>query len=72
MHSDAKDGPPADRGKDHISPGEIFKTMLNAGSQVVQTIKEHPVATAVVLGTVAIGATILTGGAAAPALALVF
>jgi hypothetical protein len=45
---------------------------MDAGHGVVQTIREHPVATGAIVGTVAIGATILTGGAAAPALAFVF
>jgi len=63
--------PGGDRGKDHIRPGDVGKLLVTAGQGVVQTIRDHPVATGVVVGTVAIGATILTGGAAAPALALI-
>jgi len=64
--------PGGDRGKDHIRPGDVGKLLMDAGHGVVQTIREHPVATGAIVGTVAIGATILTGGAAAPALAFVF
>jgi hypothetical protein len=60
-----------DRGKEHIRPGGVGKLLVDAGHGVVQTIREHPVATGVVVGAVAIGATIATGGAAAPALALI-
>jgi hypothetical protein len=63
--------PGGDRGKEHIRPGDMGKLLVTAGQGVVQTIRDYPVATGVVVGTVAIGATILTGGAAAPALALI-
>ena len=62
--------PGGDKGKEHIRPGEVGKLLVTAGQGAVQTIRDHPVATGVVVGTVALGATILTGGAAGPALAL--
>ena len=44
--------PGGDRGKDHFRPGEVIKKALQgAGSKIVQTVREHPVATAVVVGT---------------------
>ena len=41
-------------------------------SKAAQSVREHPVVTTAVVGALLIGATIATGGAAAPALAAVF
>ena len=63
--------PGGDRGE-HKRPGDVsFKVLQDAASRAVQTVRAHPVAAAVTIGTIAVAATILTGGAAAPALALV-
>jgi RHS repeat-associated protein len=69
--------PGADKkGKDHWYPGDVIKSAMNAaanaGSAAVQAVKDHPVATGAVIGAAAIIATVATGGAAAPALAVAF
>jgi hypothetical protein len=64
--------PDGDRGKEHIRPGDVGKLLLGAVDAVAQAIRDHPVATVAILGGAALAATILTGGAAAPALAFAF
>jgi len=64
--------PPGGERGEHTEPGKIVKLLMDAGHGVVNTIGEHPVATVAIVGTVALVATVLTGGALAPTLAIIW
>jgi RHS repeat-associated protein len=51
---------------DNTLLGNFTHALKNAGESVSNGVKEHPAATAMIVGTVALGAIILSGGSALP------